>query len=57
MKQVELIKICLNKTCTRARVVKHLSDIFPIKNCLKQEDALLSLLFNMLLGMPLGGLG
>ena len=29
-----------------AWVSKHLSDMFPIKNCLKQRDDLLPLLFN-----------
>jgi hypothetical protein len=32
--------MCLNETYSRARVGKHLSDIFPIKNALKQGDAL-----------------
>jgi hypothetical protein len=30
----------------RGQVEKHLSDVFPIKNNLKQEDVLLPLLFN-----------
>jgi hypothetical protein len=32
---------------------KHLSDMFPIKNGLKQGGALLPLLFNFALDMPL----
>jgi hypothetical protein len=56
-KQLNLKKIRLNETCSRVRVGKHLSDMFPIKNGLKKGDALSSLLFNMLLGMPLGGFG
>jgi hypothetical protein len=37
---------CLNKTYSRVRIGKHLSDIFPIQNGLKHGDALLPLLFN-----------
>jgi len=44
MKLVRLIKMCLNETCSKVQVGKHLS--FPIKNGLKQGDALLPLLFN-----------
>jgi hypothetical protein len=33
-------------TYSRVRVGKHLSDRFPIKNALKQGDALSPLLFN-----------
>jgi hypothetical protein len=40
MKAVRLIKMCLNETCSEARISKHLSDSFPIQNGLKQEDAL-----------------
>ena len=41
----------LNETYTRirVRVGRHLSDIFPIKNGLKQGDALSLLLFNIVL--------
>jgi len=46
MKLVRLIKMCLNGTYRRVRVGKHLSDMFPIKNGLKQGDALLPLLFS-----------
>jgi hypothetical protein len=45
MKLVRLIKMCLNKTYSRVQVGKHVSDIFPIKNGLKQGDALSPLLF------------
>jgi hypothetical protein len=38
--------MCLNETNGRVQVGKHMSDIFPIKNGLKQRDALLPLLFN-----------
>ena len=46
MKQVRLIKMCLNETCTRVHVGRHLSDMIPIKNGLKQGEALSPLLFN-----------
>jgi len=38
--------MCLNEAYSRVRVGKHLSDMFPIKNCLREGDALSSLLFN-----------
>jgi hypothetical protein len=41
--------MCLNETYSRVRVGKHLSDTFPIKNGLKQGDALSPLLFNFAL--------
>ena len=37
--------MCLNDMYSRVQVEKHLSDMFPIKNGLKQSDALLVLLF------------
>lgn len=46
IKQLRLIKICLNKTYRKVRKGKYLSDTFPIENGLKQRDALSSLLFN-----------
>jgi len=49
MKLVRLIKICLNETHSRVQVGKNLSDMFPIRNGLKQVDALLPLLFNFAL--------
>jgi hypothetical protein len=49
LKLVRLIKKCLNKTYSRVRVGKHLSDRFPIKNGLKQGDASSPLLFNFAL--------
>jgi len=48
MKLVRLIAMCLNETYSRVRVGKHLSDIFPIENILKEEYAL-SQLFSTLL--------
>jgi len=46
MKLVRIIKMCLNETYGRVRVSKHLSDMFHVKNGLKQGDALLPLLFS-----------
>jgi hypothetical protein len=46
MKLVRLINMCLNETCGRVRVGKHLSDMFPITNGLKQQDALSPLTVN-----------
>jgi len=37
MKLVRLMKMCLNETYSRVCIGKHLSDIFPSKNDLKQE--------------------
>jgi hypothetical protein len=41
--------MCLNVFYSRVRVGKHLSDIFPITNGLKQGDVLSKLLFNFAL--------
>jgi sorting nexin-29 len=49
MKLVRLTKMSLSETYSRVRVGKHLSDTFPIKNGLKQADALSPLLFNFAL--------
>ena len=49
VKLVWLLKICLNETCSRVWVGKHLSEIFPINNVLKHGDALLPLLFTFAL--------
>ena len=46
---VRLIKMCLNKTYSRIRVSKNLSDIFPTRNGSKTGDALLSSLLNFAL--------
>jgi len=48
-KLVRLIKMCLTETCSRVPVGKNLSDRFPIRNDLKQGDALSPLLFNFAL--------
>ena len=49
MKLVRLIKMCLNEIYSTVRVGKHLSDMFPIRNGLKQGDILSPLLFNFAL--------
>jgi len=41
--------MCLNETYSRVRVGKNLSHMFPIRNGLKQGDALSPLLFNFAL--------
>ena len=48
-KLVRLIKMCLTETYSRVLVGKNLSDRFPIRNGLKQGDALSPLLFNFAL--------
>jgi len=47
MKLVRLMKMCLPERHSRVRVGKNLSDIFPVRNVLKQGYALSVL--------PLGG--
>jgi len=54
-KLVRLIKMCLTETYSRIRVGKNLSDMFPIRNALKQGDALSPLFSTLLWIMPLGG--
>jgi len=46
MKRVRLIKVYLNETYCRVWVGKNLTDMFPIRNGLKQGDALSPLLIN-----------
>ena len=41
--------MCLTETYSRVRVSKNVSDMFPIRNRLKQGDALSPLLFNFAL--------
>jgi len=48
-KMVRLIQMCLTETYSRVQVGKNLSYIFPIRNGLKQGDALSPLLFNFAL--------
>jgi hypothetical protein len=40
VKLVRVIKMCLNETYSRVRVGKYSSDIFPIRNGLKEGDVL-----------------
>ena len=49
MKLVRLIKMCLTETYSTIRVGKNLSDMFPIRNGLKQGSALSPLLFSFAL--------
>ena len=49
MELVRLIKMCLNEPYSRVWVGKNLSDMFPIRNALKQGDALSPFLFNFAL--------
>jgi hypothetical protein len=49
MKLVRLIKMCRYETYSRTWVGKHLSDMFPFRNGLKQGAVLLALLFNFAL--------
>jgi len=44
-----LIKMCLTEMYSTVRVGKNLTDMFPIRNGLKQGDALSPLLFNFAL--------
>jgi len=48
-KLVRLIKMSLTETHSRVRVGKNMSDRFPIRNGLKQGDALSPMLFNFAL--------
>jgi len=49
IKLVRLIKMCLTETYCRVWVGKNLSDMFPIRNGLKQGEALLPLLLSFAL--------
>jgi len=40
IKLVRLTKMCLNETCSRVHVGEHLSDMFPVEKCMKQECGL-----------------
>ena len=46
MKQVRLLKMCVNDISRTVRIGRLLSDMFPIKNGLKQGDASSPLLLN-----------
>jgi hypothetical protein len=49
MKLVRPIKMCLIDTHSRVQVCMHLSDMFPIRNSLKQGNAVSPLFFNFAL--------
>jgi hypothetical protein len=49
MELVRLIKICSNKSYSKARIGKQLSENFPIQTGLNKGDALSPLLFNFAL--------
>jgi hypothetical protein len=49
-REVYVARRCLNETCSTIWLGKHLSEKFPVRNCLKQGDALAPLLFNFPLG-------
>jgi len=49
VKLVRLVKVFLTETYSRVWVGKNLSEVFPIRNGLKQRDALSPLLFNFAL--------
>jgi hypothetical protein len=49
MKLIRLIRMCLNETYSDVQIGISLSDTFPINNCLKQGDAVSSLLFKFAL--------
>jgi len=49
IKLVRLIKMCLNETYCRIQFSKHLSDMLPVRNGLKEGDVLSPLLFNFAL--------
>jgi hypothetical protein len=54
MELVRLIKMCVNETHTKVYIGKHLSDMFPIQNGLKQENAYHHCISTLLQNMPLG---
>jgi len=49
MKLVRLTKMCVTEKYSRVRVGKNVPDMFPIRNGLKQGDALSPFLFNFAL--------
>jgi hypothetical protein len=46
IKLISLIKLCLNEAYDKVHVGKNVSDVFPIQNCLREEDALSPMVFN-----------
>jgi hypothetical protein len=54
MKLVRLIKMCLNKTYSKVRISRYLSDMFPIQNDLKKEMIYRHCFSTLLYNVPLG---
>jgi hypothetical protein len=50
LKVARLIKMCLNESYSRVRIGKQMSDVFSIKNGLKQGDVLSPLPIKSVLG-------
>jgi hypothetical protein len=48
MKLVRLIKMCLNVTHSKVLIGKHLSNMFPIQNGLKQRRCFIAIAFQLL---------
>jgi hypothetical protein len=44
--KLRLLKMCLNETCNKVCICKHLSDNFPVQSGQRHGDALLPLLFS-----------
>jgi len=55
MELVRQINMCLRETYSRVRIGKNLSDMFPIRNGLKQGDVYPHYFSTLLFSMPLGG--
>jgi len=49
MRLSKLRHVYISETCSRVRLGKHLTDMFPVKNGLKKGDALSKLLFSFAL--------
>jgi len=47
MKLVRLLKLCRNETCSIVWLGKHLSDMFPVKNCMKKRIHLIAIAFQL----------
>jgi len=54
VKLVRPIKMCLSETYSRVCIDKHLSDMFHMKNDLRQGDALSPLIFNFAVEFAIG---
>ena len=54
MKPFRLQEVSLNETCSESRAVQYLSNIYPSKYCLKQEDVSALFSFNCALVHAIG---